>query len=218
MGAAALRLSLAAPRRGACLAAVNEIVLFALLGLGTGAVIAGLAISVVVTFRGSGIINLATGGAVAMVAAYAFWGFRSGYFHLTLGTPLAVIATIAVAVAVGVLTEFVVFRPLRTSSPLAKLIASLGILLTLQATVLLWFGTSARQVPNLLPRDTVELFGVQIPVNRFWMAGIVVVIGLVLAGCTGGRGSGWRLEQLRRTRSPGCSPASHPTSSRWPTP
>ena len=57
------------------LGAMNEIILFALLGLGTGAVIAGLAISVVVTFRGSGIINLAT-GAVAMVAAYAFWALQ----------------------------------------------------------------------------------------------------------------------------------------------
>ena len=83
-----------------------------------------------------------------MVAATPVPGFKSGYFHLTLGTPLAVIATIAVAVAVGMLTEFVVFRPLRRSSPLAKLIASLGILLTLQATVLLWFGTSARRGPE----------------------------------------------------------------------
>jgi branched-chain amino acid transport system permease protein len=160
---------------------VNEIILFALLGLGTGAVTAGLAISVVVTFRGSGIINLAA-GAVAMVAAYAFWAFDSGFFHVTLGIVPAVILTVAVAVAVGVISEFLVFRPLRTSSPLAKLIASLGILLTLQATVLLWFGTAAKQVPNILPKDSVDVFDVQIPVNRFWMAGIVVAIGLVLAG------------------------------------
>ena len=159
---------------------MNEIILFALLGLGTGAVTAGLAISVVVTFRGSGIINLAA-GAVAMVAAYAFWAFDSGFFHVTLGTVPAVIVTVAVAVAVGVLSEFLVFRPLRTSSPLAKLIASLGILLTLQATVLLWFGTAAKQVPNILPKDSVDVFDVQIPVNRFWMAGIVVAIGLLLA-------------------------------------
>jgi len=160
---------------------VNEIILFALLGLGTGAVTAGLAISVVVTFRGSGIINLAA-GAVAMVAAYAFWAFDSGFFHVTLGTVPAVIVTVAVAVAVGVLSEYLVFRPLRTSSPLAKLIASLGILLTLQATVLLWFGTAAKQVPNVLPKDSVNVFDAQIPVNRFWMAGIVVAIGLALAG------------------------------------
>jgi branched-chain amino acid transport system permease protein len=160
---------------------MNDLILFALLGLGTGAVVAGLAIAVVVTFRGSGIINLAT-GAVAMVAAYAFWAFKSNYFHITLGTPLAFVATVLVAIAVGVLTEFVVFRPLRTSSPLAKLIASLGVLLTLQATVLLWFGSAAKQVPNILSRDSITLFKVTIPVNRFWMAGIVVAIGLALAG------------------------------------
>jgi branched-chain amino acid transport system permease protein len=143
-------------------------------------VVAGLAIAVVVTFRGSGIINLAT-GAVAMVAAYAFWAFKTDYFHITLGTPLAFVATVLVAIGVGVLTEFVVFRPLRTSSPLAKLIASLGVLLTLQATVLLWFGSAAKQIPNILSRDSVTLFDVTLPVNRFWMAGTVVVIGLVLA-------------------------------------
>ena len=158
---------------------MNQIVLFALLGLGAGAVIAGIAMSVVVTYRGSGIINLAT-GAIAMVAAYSFWAFKNDFFHFTLDTAPAVVATVAVAVGVGVLSELLVFRPLRTTSPLAKLIASLGILLTLQATVLLWFGPAAKQVPNILPTNTIEVFGVPIPVNRFWMTGIVVVIALVL--------------------------------------
>jgi branched-subunit amino acid ABC-type transport system permease component len=160
---------------------VKEILLFALLGLGTGAVVAGISISVVVTYRGSGIINLAT-GAVAMVAAYAFWALKSDYFHITLGTVPAFVVTVAVAVGLGVLTELLVFRPLRTASPLAKLIASLGVLLTLQATVLLWFGSAARQVPNILPTNNIELFGVQVPANRFWMAGIVLAIAIVLAG------------------------------------
>ena len=160
---------------------MKEILLFALLGLGTGSVVAGISISVVVTYRGSGIINLAT-GAVAMVAAYAFWAIKSDFFHVTLGTVPAFIVTVTVAVAVGVLTEFLVFRPLRTASPLAKLIASLGVLLTLQATVLLWFGSAARQVPNILPTNNIELFGVQIPANRFWMAGIVLAMAIVVAG------------------------------------
>jgi branched-subunit amino acid ABC-type transport system permease component len=160
---------------------VKEILLFALLGLGTGAVVAGISISVVVTYRGSGIINLAT-GAVAMVAAYAFWALKSDFFHITLGTVPAFVVTVAVAVGLGVLTELLVFRPLRTASPLAKLIASLGVLLTLQATVLLWFGSAARQVPNILPTNNIELFGVQVPANRFWMAGIVLAIAIVLAG------------------------------------
>ena len=46
---------------------MEQVLLFVLLGLGGGALIAGIALGVVVTYRGSGIINLAT-GAVAMVA------------------------------------------------------------------------------------------------------------------------------------------------------
>ena len=159
---------------------MEQIALFALLGLGTGAIIAGISISAVVTYRGSGIINLAT-GAVAMVAAYAYWAFKSDFFHITLGTVPAFVATIAVAIALGVVTELLVFRPLRTAAPLAKLIASLGILLILQATVLLWFGTAAKQVPNVLPTNSVTVFGVQVPANRFWMTGLVVLVTLVVA-------------------------------------
>ena len=47
---------------------MGQLLLFALLGLGQGALVSGIAVAVVVTYRGSGVINLAT-GAVAMVAA-----------------------------------------------------------------------------------------------------------------------------------------------------
>ena len=58
------------------------------------------------------------------------------------------------------------FRPLRTTSPLAKLFASLGILLTLQAAMLLGFGTAAQQVPTSFRAGRVNVFDVVIPVNR----------------------------------------------------
>ena len=51
---------------------MQQILLFILLGLGSGALIAAIALGVVVSYRGSGVINLATGG-VAMLAGYAFW-------------------------------------------------------------------------------------------------------------------------------------------------
>ena len=44
----------------------NQLLLFAILGLGTGALIAGIALGIVLTYRGSGFINLAT-GAIAML-------------------------------------------------------------------------------------------------------------------------------------------------------
>src|SRR4249919_3291786 len=135
---------------------MKDIALFVLLGLGAGAVIAGIAMAVVVTYIGSGIINLAT-GAIAMVAAYAFWALRSDYFGFTLPTIPAIFVTLVVAVLVGVVSELLVFRPLRTSSPLAKLVASLGILLVLQATVLLWFGSPSKQIPSIFPTNIVDV-------------------------------------------------------------
>ncbi len=158
---------------------MKDAALFVLLGLGGGAVIAGIALAVVITYRGSGIINLST-GAVSMVAAYGFWALRSGHFGPEFATVPALTITMAAAVLVGVLGELLVFRPLRTSSPLAKLVASLGILLVLQATMLLWFGDAPRQIPSVFPVRIVEVVGNSIPVNRFWMAGVVVLITLAL--------------------------------------
>lgn len=158
---------------------MKDIVLFTLLGLGAGAVIAGIAMAVVITYRGSGIINLAT-GAISMVSAYGFWALKSGYFHVTFGTVPAATITMVVATMVGVLSELLVFRPLRTSSPLAKLVASLGILLILQATMLLWFGSPSQSIPSVFPSKIHELFGKPIQENRFWMAGVVVLMAIAL--------------------------------------
>src|SRR5690242_14610368 len=106
---------------------MQQVVLFALLGLGTGALIAGIALGVVLTYRGSGIINLAT-GAVSMVAGYSFWTVRANWLHVSEAPALVI--TLLVAALLGVLVEVLVFRPLRTAAPLAKLVASVGILLT----------------------------------------------------------------------------------------
>jgi branched-chain amino acid transport system permease protein len=149
---------------------VNQVVLFALLGLGSGALIAGIALGVVLAYRGSGIINLAT-GAVSMVAGYSFWSLKSDFFGFTLATAPAVL---------GVLTEVLVFRLLRAAAPLAKLVASLGILLTLQSAMLLSFGTTPKTPDDILPSGSVTIYNVPIPWNRFWLTGIVVVIAIVL--------------------------------------
>ena len=72
------------------------------------------------------------------------------------------------------------FRLLRTAAPLAKLVASLGILLTLQSAMLLGFGTSPKTPTDILPGGSVTVFGVPIPVNRFWLTGVVIAITLLL--------------------------------------
>src|SRR5437764_439501 len=102
---------------------MQQILLFILLGLGSGALIAGIALAVVLTYRGSGIINLST-GAIAMLGGYAFWALNAGMLA-TLPTAVALTLSLLFVLAVGAITEFAVYRPLRNSSPLAAaLIAS----------------------------------------------------------------------------------------------
>jgi branched-chain amino acid transport system permease protein len=158
---------------------LDQLLLFALLGLGTGSLIAGIALGVVLFYRGSGVINLAT-GAIAMLAGYSFWSLRTGSFGGDVPTVPALLITLVVVLVFGVLMELLAFRPLQAASPLAKLAASLGVLLSLQAAMLLAFGIASKPQPTVLPSDLVEVLGVNVPVDRFILAGIVVAAALLL--------------------------------------
>jgi branched-chain amino acid transport system permease protein len=159
---------------------MKELLLFAVLGLGQGALIAGVALGVVLTYRGSGIINLAT-GAIAMVGGFVFWALKTGEIGGGMANLPALLITLVATMAYGALMEFIAFRPLRTASPLAKLVASLGVLLLSQAAMLLLFGTGNKSAPTILPEGTVTIFDVPVPTNRFIIAGVVVVAAIVLA-------------------------------------
>jgi branched-chain amino acid transport system permease protein len=176
---------------------VSQFLLFVLLGLGPGALIAGIALGVVLSYRGAGVINLAT-GAVAMLGAYVFYGLRTGgYLFLppipfaphtvSLGDPWATVPAMLLALAVCVLTgalfDVLVLRRLRGAAPLAKLLASLGLLITIQAIAVLRFGTSGQAAPAVLPngpQDVVHVGGATVPSDRFVLAGIVAVAALAL--------------------------------------
>lgn len=157
----------------------DQLLLFALLGLGTGALIAGIAISLVLTYRGAGVINLAA-GATAMVVGFAFWSLKNGNYGTHFATVPAAIISLLVAIIYGVLMEVVAFRPLRAATPLAKLVASLGILLLSQALILIAFGGTPETEPSILPSSVVKIFTIAVPVAHFVLAGIVIVIAVGL--------------------------------------
>ena len=158
---------------------MRDNILFAVLGLGAGALIASIALGVVLIYRGSGIINVAT-GAIAMLAAYIFWALRTDYFGFTLSTVPAFALTLVCMAAFGVLIELAIFRPLRNTAPLAKLAASLGLLLVLEAGMILIFGNTLKSAPAVLPSGTVTVFDRVVPQDRFILAGIVVVVAALL--------------------------------------
>src|SRR4051794_28677737 len=160
---------------------MQDVVLFALLRLGVGALIAGLAVGVVVVYRGSGVINIAT-GALAMVGAYLFWGFyrqQALGFHMSWWT--AFILTLVCMAVIGALVDAIAFWPLHNASPLARLASSLGVLLVLQAIIAVGISTQSRDAPNILPGGSVTIFDRAVPIDRLLMAGIAIAVALVIA-------------------------------------
>jgi branched-chain amino acid transport system permease protein len=158
---------------------VQNILLFAVLGLGEGALIAALAMSVVVFYRGSGTVNLSM-GAIAMVGSYLYYSVDNGAlgFH-----PPWWIAFIIVLIFVGILgtiIELGLFWPLRGSSPLAKLAASLGLLLLAQSIIAIAYGNSTLSPSSVLPSGIFHLFGAVVPVDRMILAGIAIAGGVAL--------------------------------------
>ncbi|WP_432825556.1 ABC transporter permease subunit [Dactylosporangium sp. CA-092794] len=170
---------------------MSEYLLFFVLGLGIGSVYAALTLGIIATYQGTGVINFAA-AAMATVPLYVYDDLTQG--KLTLPIPwvpsfqldppptwAAVLIALAVAGLIGALIEVAISRPLRTAPVLAKVVAAVGVMLTLQAAVGLKYGTDARPRSVLLPTGSVEIGGAAVAVDRLWLIGIVLVAGGALA-------------------------------------
>lgn len=169
--------------------------LFLLLGLGSGAVYAMLALGLVLKYRAAGVVDFGH-GAVAMFIAYVYLGLKEdgslqfpwiGIPHeLSLtGSPMAtapaIVVSLIYAAVLGFAMYVLIYRPLRSASPLTRVCASVGTMLTLQAIAVLNYGTTAKATPAVLPTDSIEIAGITVPSDRLWFAGIVLVIAAALA-------------------------------------
>jgi ABC-type branched-subunit amino acid transport system ATPase component/ABC-type branched-subunit amino acid transport system permease subunit len=172
---------------------VTDYVNFLLLGLGNGAVFAALAVALVVTYRSSGVLNFAT-GALSLHAAYTYAFLRRGLFlspvplgpkAFDLGGPLgfwpALVVTLVVEALVGIVLYVCVFRPLRAALPLAKAVASLGVMLVLTAIVAERAGSDQILVQPIFPRDNLMLGDIRVVSDRLWFALTMVAVTLLLA-------------------------------------
>lgn len=175
-----------------------------LLGLGTGAVIASLALGLVVAYRASGVVNFAH-AAFGMYVAFAYFELRrtgdlvlpilglpdhvslfpvrtDATTGLTTGVPTeatALAICLALGAGGGLIIYALVFRPLRHAPALARVVASLGLLLYLMALAGIRFGGSGaatgRATEHVLPAHPVEVLGTTIPQDRFWLLALTVL-------------------------------------------
>jgi branched-chain amino acid transport system permease protein len=171
-----------------------EFATFLLLGLAGSTLISAMSLGVVITYRASGVINFAVGANAGFVA-YVYWALTSkGVLFLGVPIPivpeggevppiLALVVSLLVAALLGYLQYALVYRLLRTASSLARVVASAGVLLVLQASMILSFGTETRVVPPVVPPGQLGLGGgLSVSVDRVAAVLFVVlaVIGLTV--------------------------------------
>jgi ABC-type branched-subunit amino acid transport system ATPase component/branched-subunit amino acid ABC-type transport system permease component len=157
-----------------------------LAGLGIGAAYAALSLGLVITYKGTGVINFAA-GAMGAWSGYVYSQLRSSgtlvfpvvFVHpsVRLAQQVPVVPAVLISVAAGVLlglaVHVMVFRPLRSAPALAKVVASAGVMLALQALIVQRFGSSTVIVNPILPSGSLTIGGVTIPQDVLWLAAIV---------------------------------------------
>jgi ABC-type branched-subunit amino acid transport system permease subunit len=175
---------------------MSSYLLFLILGLGSGATYAILGQGLVLKYRSAGVVDFAH-GAVAMFIAYVFVNLRSfGELELPLvllphqislnggngiNTGLAIAISLVYAAVLGLLLYVIVYRPLQSASPLTRVCASVGVMLTLQAIAVLNYSTEPVTTNPIFPSSGLTVAGVTFPEDRLFFTGVVVVISLALA-------------------------------------
>ncbi len=146
---------------------------YLVLGLGNGAVYAAIGLALVMTFKSSGVVNFAT-GAVALYTAYTYALLRTGELMVPipglprtvdLGGPLGVAPAMAVSLVIaallGILFYALIFRPLRHAPVIAKAVASIGLMIVLQALIALRVGTEIVAVEPIFALDSIAIGSMQ---------------------------------------------------------
>ncbi|ONH22228.1 ABC transporter permease [Pseudofrankia asymbiotica] len=163
---------------------------FVFLGLSAGAVYAVLASSLVAVHMATGVVNFAQ-GSTALWAVWTVAALRTdGTLVLPVGSvslgpePLAAAPSVAIGVATAVawalLAHLLMFRPLRRAPSLAQVVASVGLMIFLQALVTLRFDITISMAQPILPASDVTLAGAHVDVSDLILAGTAIVIAVAL--------------------------------------
>jgi branched-subunit amino acid ABC-type transport system permease component len=154
---------------------MKEFLAYLVLGIADGSVYAIAGLGLVLTFKTSGIFNFAH-GAQAAAAAYLMYTFRTQH-----GLPWPIAAGLAILIA-GVIGGLLLERManlLAAESTATKVVATVGILVGLDALLTAVYGGASLPFNSFLPERVVHLGAVNVTVFQ------IIVTGLALAAAAG---------------------------------
>ena len=143
-------------------------------GWATGSLYGALAVAVVLIYRATGIVNFAQ-GELAMFSTFIAWGLLQA--GLPLG--LALLATLALSFAGGMLIERLVIRPVEGGEVLTLVIVTLGLYILVNSLAGWIWGFGNRAFPSLFGDGSFDVAGATVPVESI---GIVAMLLAVVLG------------------------------------
>ncbi len=144
---------------------------FVIAGLVLGGIYAIASAGLVITYTSSGILNFAFGAMAFFIARFYY------YLHTQQNWSIwsaAVVSILIAAPVMGIVLYVALFRFLRLSSPLIKVVATIGLSVALPAIATWIFGNEAiQQAPGLAPE----------PVAVYQFLGVPVTLDQVIVYC-----------------------------------
>ena len=173
---------------------MSDYAFFLLLGAAAGAIIAAFGLGLLITHEGSGVVNFAY-GAMATWSGYVYADLRQGaypfpipglpdryHFGDDVGFRWAMLLALLTSAVMGLFIFFAVFRPLLRAPALAKVVASIGLVIVFISLIERRFQDNAGlRVDAILPREPVTFAeGVTVPRDGLWLAGIVIALAAII--------------------------------------
>ncbi|MGB9112450.1 MAG: ABC transporter permease [Acidimicrobiales bacterium] len=164
---------------------MSQFLSYALPGIPFGCAYALLALGLVLTFKASGVFNIAF-GAQAYVAALVFdVAVENGWPRWA----AFIVAVVLLSPAIGIALDRALFRSTHSAPPLVKLVPSLGLLIAIPSITQMIFGISQRLAPPALALnpDAVEFRVARVAVTgsevltTLVTAGVVIVLALIFS-------------------------------------
>jgi len=155
---------------------VVEFLQFTLSGIAFGMIYAAVALSLVLIWRGTRLLNFAQGG-MAMFTTYVGIEviYRTGSYWTGFVTALAA------GLVLGVVCQLTVIRPTINKPPLNAVIVTIGLLILIEGLAGILFGGQYRSFPTAFSQTGLRIGGTPLGVSRYDVFVTVAVLVTTLA-------------------------------------
>ena len=174
---------------------MTDYLYYLLAGTGAGAIIAAFGLGLLITHQGSGVVNFSF-GAMSAWAAYVYADLRRGAYPFPIpglpdryhfaggdvGFRWAMLLALLTAVVLGAAVYLLVFRPLFRAPALAKVVASIGLVIVFISLIERRFSDSkGLRVKAILPDEPATFAkGITLPRDGLWLTGVVLLLAIGL--------------------------------------